>query len=115
MSSGNAVVVWNANAGRAAVATGISPGSNPFHESRMYATMHIAIHDELNAIDRRYRPYIQGLHAERGANPKAAVAAAARDVLVTLLAQLPLVPQGGIDTAVAGVEAGLCDSPRRHP
>ncbi len=104
-ASGNAVVLWNANAGEAAVATGISPGSNPFHESRMYATMHIAIHDALNAIDRRFRPYIQGLHAERGANPKAAVAAAARDVLVTLLAQLPLVPQGGIDAAVAGVEA----------
>lgn len=104
-ASGNAVVIWNANAGEAAVAACISPGGNPFHESRIYATMHIAIHDALNAIDRRFRPYIQGLRAERGANPKAAVAAAARDVLVTLLAQLPLVPQGCIDTAVAGVEA----------
>jgi hypothetical protein len=105
VASGNAVVVWNANAGKAAVAAGISPGGNPFHESRLYATMHIAIHDALNAIDRRFRPYIQGLTAARGANPKAAVAAAARDVLVTLLAQLPLLPQGGIDLAVAGVEA----------
>jgi hypothetical protein len=104
-ASGNAVVVWNANAGEAAVAACISPGGNPFHESRIYATMHIAIHDALNAIDRRFRPYIPGLHAERGANPKAAVAAAARDVLVTLLAQLPLVPQGCIDAAVTGVEA----------
>ena len=105
VATGNAVVVWNANAGKAAMATGISPGGNPFHESRLYATMHIAIHDALNAIDRRFRPYIQGLRAERGANPKAAVAAAARDVLVTLLAQLPLVPQGGITMAIAGVEA----------
>ena len=104
-ANGNAVVMWNANAGKAAVAACISPGGNPFHESRIYASMHIAIHDALNAIDRRFRPYIPGLHAERGANPKAAVAAAARDVLVTLLAQLPLVPQGCIDTAVDGVEA----------
>ena len=104
-ASGNAVLIWNANAGKAAVAACISPGGNPFHESRIYASMHIAIHDALNAIDRRYRPYIEGLHAERGANPRAAVAAAARDVLVTLLAQLPLVPQAGIDLAVGGVEA----------
>ncbi len=104
-ANGNAVVMWNANAGKAAVAACISPGGNPFHESRIYASMHIAIHDALNAIDRRFRPYTPGLHAERGANPKAAVAAAARDVLVTLLAQLPLVPQGCIDTAVDGVEA----------
>jgi hypothetical protein len=103
--SGNAVVIWNANAGKAAVAACISPGGNPFHESRLYATMHVAIHDALNAIDRRFRPYIQGLGAERGASPEAAVAAAARDVLVTLLAQLPLVSQGCIDAAVAGVEA----------
>ena len=105
VASGNAVVIWNANAGEAAVAAGISPGGNPFHESRLYATMHIAIHDALNAIDRRFRPYIPGLTAAQGASPRAAVAAAARDVLVTLLAQLPLVPQGGIDLAVAGVEA----------
>jgi hypothetical protein len=102
---GNAVLLWNANAGEAAVAACISPAGNPFHESRMYATMHIAIHDALNAIDRRFRPYITGLRAERGASPKAAVAAAARDVLVPLLRQLPLVPSTCIDAAVAGVEA----------
>ena len=104
-ASGNAVLIWNANAGKAAVAACISPGGNPFHESRIYASMHIAIHDALNAIDRRFQPYIQGLHAEPGADPKAAGAAAARDGLVTLLAQLPLVSQGCIDTAVDGVEA----------
>jgi hypothetical protein len=35
----------------------IAPLDDPFHESRMYAMMHIAIHDALNAIDRRFQPY----------------------------------------------------------
>ena len=55
----------------------------------MYAMMHIAIHDALNAIDRRSRPYVlKHVHA-RGASPEAAVAAAARGVLVPVLQELP--------------------------
>ena len=56
-SAADAVTDWNANAGRAALAACISPGDDPLHESRMYAMMHVAIHDALNAIDRRSRPY----------------------------------------------------------
>ena len=55
--SGNAVITWNANAGKAAIAACIAPVDNPLHESRLYAVMHVAIHDALNAIDRRSRPY----------------------------------------------------------
>jgi hypothetical protein len=50
------VLGWNADAGRAAVAGCIAPIDNPLTESRAYAMMHIAVHDALNAIDRRYRP-----------------------------------------------------------
>src|SRR4051794_26332089 len=53
---GDAVIVWNANSGVAATKACIAPLDNPFHESRMYAMMHIAIHDALNAIDPRFRP-----------------------------------------------------------
>src|SRR3954465_964097 len=56
-SPGNAVVRWNANAGAAATKACIAPLDDPFHESRAYAMMHLAIHDALNAIDRRYQPY----------------------------------------------------------
>ena len=49
--------VWNANAGVAATEACIAPLANPLHESRIYAMMHVAIHDALNAIDRRSRPY----------------------------------------------------------
>lgn len=103
----DAVTVWNANAGEAAQAACISPDGDPFHESRMYAMMHIAIHDALNAIDRHSRPYVFDIHAPSTASTAAAVAAAARDVLVPLIGQLPLelVPQACIDAGVASVEA----------
>ena len=53
----DAVIAWNANAGKAALAACISPSDDPLHESRLYAMTHVAIHDALNAIDRRSRPY----------------------------------------------------------
>jgi hypothetical protein len=104
---GDPVTAWNANAGAAATAACIAPLGDPLHESRIYAMMHVAIHDALNAIDRRSRPYALDLHAEPGASADAAVAAAARDVLVPLIAQLPLelVTQACIDAGVASVEA----------
>src|SRR5438128_1944212 len=85
----DAVTVWNANAGVAATAACIAPLADPLHESRIYAMTHVAIHDALNAIDRRAGPYTFE-KAEPGASLDAAVAAAARDVLVALIGQLPL-------------------------
>jgi len=107
LASGDAVTVWNANAGMAATKACIAPLDDPFHESRIYAIMHVAMHDALNAIDRRFRPYAFDKPAAPGASPEAAVAAAARDVLVPLLRQLPseLVAQSCIDAGMASVEA----------
>jgi hypothetical protein len=102
----NAVAVWNANAGKAAVAACISPVGPSPAEARIYAMTHIAIHDALNAIDRRSRPYAYRGRARRHASPDAAIAKAARDVLVPTLGQLVwLVPQQCADAAVASVEA----------
>jgi hypothetical protein len=88
-AAGDAVLAWNENAGEAATAACIAPLNNPLHESRIYAIMHIAIHDALNAIDRRSRPYAFDGQRQPGASPAATVAAAARTVLVTLIDQLP--------------------------
>jgi hypothetical protein len=85
----DAVIAWNENAGEAALAACIAPADNPLHESRMYAMMHIAIHDALNAIDPRYQPYAASLAAPATASPEAAVAAAAGGVLDPLLHQIP--------------------------
>jgi hypothetical protein len=105
-AAADSVIVWNANAGEAALAACIAPADDPLHESRMYAMTHIAIHDALNAIDRRFEPYAFVGHAQRGASAEAAVAAASRGVLVPVLEQLP--PPFGpqcIDAGVASVEA----------
>ena len=104
-SAGNAVVSWNANAADAALAACIAPLENPLHESRMYAMMHIAVHDALNAIHRRSEPYAYSGHARRRTSPEAAVAAAARDVLVPTIGQIPApFPQSCRDDGVASVE-----------
>ena len=57
--------------------------------SHAYAMMHLAIHDALNAIDRKYEPYAYDQKADPGTSPDAAVATAAHDVLVPLIKQLP--------------------------
>lgn len=106
VASGDAVTAWNANAGQAAIAACISPTANPLHESRMYAMSHVAIHDALNAIDRRSRPYAFDGQADPLASTDAAVATAARDVLVPLIGQIPApFPQECLDAGIASVEA----------
>ena len=55
--SADAVTMWNINANKAANATCIGPSGNGLYESRLYAMVHIAIHDAVNAIDLRSRPY----------------------------------------------------------
>src|SRR5215831_4053278 len=106
-AAGDAVLAWNENAGKAATAACLAPVDNPLHESRVYASMHIAIHDALNAIDRRSTPYAFDALHQLGASPDAAVAAAARTVLVTLIGQLPtdITPPSCIAAGLASIEA----------
>jgi hypothetical protein len=102
----DAITDWNANAGEAAIAACLSPDNDPLHESRMYAMVHIAIHDALNAIDRRSRPYVFDSQAPSGASPQAVVAAAAHDVLVALINQNPSIfPPECTAAGLASVEA----------
>jgi hypothetical protein len=71
----------------------------------MYAMTHVAIHDALNAIDRRSQPYAYFARARRHASPDAAVAAAARGVLVPVIGELSLLAPACVAPAQAGVEA----------
>jgi hypothetical protein len=112
-AAADAVTDWNANAGKAALAACIAPADDPLHESRMYAMMHVAIHDALNAIDRRSRPYAFDGQAP-GASLNAAVAAAARHVLVPVINQIPFPPaclQAGIDSVEGDYAAALAAIP----
>jgi hypothetical protein len=61
-------------------------GQNPVVMTRGLAMAHLAVHDALNAIDRRYEPYLHDRRSEPGAAPGAAVAAAMREVLIGALA-----------------------------
>lgn len=108
-AAADAVIVWNANAGMAATKACMNAdaGNDPFHESRMYAMMHIAIHDAVNAIDPKYKPYAYDKKAGPGTSVDAAVAAAARDVLEKGFTQLPtdLFKKACLDAGIASVES----------
>jgi hypothetical protein len=98
----DAVTVWNINANKAANATCIGPSGNALYESRLYAMTHIAIHDAVNAIERRSGPYAFDAQAVPDASFDAAVATAAHDVLLDVIGRLPA---DCIGTGLATVEA----------
>ena len=100
---GNAVVHWNTVA---ADAFAPSEGTNPMAQSRTFAILHAAIHDALNAIVPRYEPYTPGFTAAPHAVPDAAVAAAAREVLVRLLPDQAALVEAAYARALATVRDG---------
>jgi hypothetical protein len=102
-ASADAVITWNHNAAQAATAACIHVSGNGLAESRMYAMMHAAIHDAVNAIHRRSRPYAFDGEPSGPASLDAAVAAAARDVLVAVIPTLPESPEC-VENGLASVE-----------
>src|SRR5688500_6408202 len=96
----NAVTHWNVIATNAFTP---SQGTNPMAQSRTLAILHAAIHDALNAIEPRFEPYTPGLAEAPGASVEAAVAAAARDVLVALLPDQAALVEAAYSRAVAAV------------
>ena len=89
----DAVTTWNENAAKAAEAACVHVSGNGLAEARMYAMVHAAVHDAVNAIDRRSRPYAYDVEVNGPASMDAAVAAAARDVLVSVISGLPEPPE----------------------
>jgi hypothetical protein len=120
----DAVLDWNETAANAGFAAGLDNPTegcvDPLHESRIFAMMHAAVHDALNAIERRSQPYALTSYAPAGASPEAAVAAAAHDVLLVVFPQLPsnlgLTPAAATDlveAAYASALAAIPDSPAK--
>ena len=87
------VTDWNVIATTTA---GAVPAQVPVRQTRTYAMTHAAVHDALNAIDRRYQPYALLMQGQLDASPDAAVAAAAHDVLVNVL---PVAQKPSLDAA----------------
>ena len=77
--------------------------------SRVYAMVHGAMFDAVNAIDRRYQSYAADLKAPAGASPDAAAAVAAHTVLVELY---PLQKET-LDAALAASLAKVQDGPAK--
>jgi hypothetical protein len=60
--------------------------TNPLTESRIFASLHVAIHDAVNAVELRYEPDTpKASPALAGASVEAAIAGAAHTTLVALL------------------------------
>jgi PAP2 superfamily len=100
------VAAWNVTA----VDATLLAGQSPTVQSRALAAIQAAVHDALNAIDRRFEPYAFDGEPDPGASPHAAVATAAHDALVGLIAvgTLPFAGFGSADqqsAAVAFVDA----------
>jgi hypothetical protein len=77
----------------------------PQQQSRAIAMIQIAVHDALNAIDRRYDTYSVVPTASANASPDAAVAAAARRVSLTLIDPLP--PSADKTAAIDAINAAF--------
>ena len=103
----NAVTHWNVIATNAFTP---SQGTNPMAQSRTLAILHAAIHDALNAIEPRFQVYSPGLGRANGASAEAAVAAAARDVLVTLLPEQAALVESEYARALAAIPDGPAKS-----
>jgi hypothetical protein len=106
---------WNVT-GFEATAAG---GQNPIMISRSMAMVHLAVHDALNAVERRYEPYLHEGRAEPGAAPPAAIAAAARDVLVGVIPVWGKPEQHAkalsiVDSAYTGALAKVPDGPPKN-
>jgi len=105
-ASADAVTDWNA------IANGVIAGAGaPPQQYRVFAMTHVAIHDALNAIQPRYHSYNPIGAANPNASKEAAIAAAARTVLV---ATLPPAQDAIVEGLYATYLAGL-SCPAAYP
>ena len=105
-ASADEVIRWNQVATDATTANKV----DPLTESRIFAILHIAIHDAVNAVQPRYQSYLpKELSAPVDASVDAAVAGAAHEALVALL------PAGkkSLDDALEESLGRVPESPRK--
>jgi hypothetical protein len=101
----DAVTDWNVIALRAHAAAGLLA----VPRTRVLAIVHVAVHDAINAIDRRAEPYAFDMRAVASASPEAAVAAAAYTVLSALVPS----QQAALNAAYADSLRPVADGPAK--
>ena len=102
VTSSDVVVDWSRIVFEAAMT---DDGYVSFLGTRHQAMMHIAMHDALNAIDRRFDQYAY-FGRSKGANPIAAAAKAAHDVLVAVYPAQQATLDAELETWLATVPNG---------
>ena len=101
----NPVVQWN----RVLLQIVRTPGAQPatVHPTRSFATMHAAIYDAVNAIDRTHRPYLVRLSGvSHIASQDAAAAAAAHEVLLALYPKFQTLLDDQLQQSLASIHDG---------
>jgi hypothetical protein len=100
---GNVVTEWHA------IATELLVDLGPVIDSRAFAILQAAVHDAVNGVERRYEPYTADISSP-GASVDAAVATAARDVLVALSPSR----REKIEAEYVAALAAIPDGPAEH-
>ena len=111
----NEVLQWNETTMHAIAAS----GQNNVVSTRTLAMVQAAVHDAVNAIDRRYDAYYFDGPGDPAASPDAAVAAAAHTVLMGVVGNYGTPAQKGatfalVDQAYAASMARVADGPARN-
>jgi len=114
-SFANEVLQWNETTMKAIVGT----GQNNIVSTRTLTMVQVAVHDALNAVNRRYDAYYFEGPGYPAASPDAAIAAAAHTVLVGVIGGYGTPAQKGatfalVDQAYAASMARVTDGPARN-
>src|SRR5260221_12430226 len=110
----NPVVQWN----RALLVIVRTPGaqSPTVHPTRSFPTMHAAIYDAVNAIDRKHRPYLVRLsNGRRDPSQKGAAAASAHECLARLYPDFKAPCSAAVPRSLQRTPAGACKHPCAPP
>ena len=102
----NVITDWDEKAIAAVAPLASVPSPHtPYAAYRMMGLVHAAMFDAVNSIERRYRPYLVQLPADRATSKEAAAAAAAAAVLATIDAKAT----GDMHVALASYLASISD------
>ena len=85
-------------------------GTSPYPAQRMMGMVHAAMFDAVNAIERRYRPYLVQLPADPTTSKEAAAAAAAAAVLATIDSKTAGEMKVALATYLASIPDGAAKS-----
>ena len=96
------VTEWNARAETIAIDKQVAPAFN----ARQMAILHVAMFEAVNAIERRYAPYVLNLTAERTVSKEAAAAGAAHGVLVVFHPEQEGALESALTASLAAIPEG---------